>query len=261
MPMKTSAVPNRSRIMGEARLKAVSPSSRRKASTWSWMIARMAARSWSEIGACWAMAGATAGTARKPAISARVVNKRKAMQRLYAHGLCDATAVSEVGLADRAELRGCAGGAGAHDDAAWHAAVGRDAAQAGGAQPADIDAVGEGGEVRALAAEEAVLAADLGIELADQAVDVLDRAAGVALDGAELAMVVVGGAADGIGGAHVVDQVAGDRRLGRHLAGQRVELADAQGHGVELGLRVVPLGHEVGVARGGAGLQALRDGA
>ena len=50
------------------------------------------------------------------------------------------------------------------------------------AQPADIDAVGEGREVGALAREVAVLAADLGVEVADQAIDVLDRAAGVRFD-------------------------------------------------------------------------------
>ena len=73
-------------------------------------------------------------------------------------------------------------------------------------------------------------------------------------------MVFLDGAADGVGGAHVLQQVARDRRLGRHLGGQRIEHADAGRDAVELGLGGIPLVHQHRVAGRGAGLQARRDG-
>ncbi|KAK6022989.1 hypothetical protein OSTOST_11288, partial [Ostertagia ostertagi] len=115
--------------------------------------------------------------------------------------------------------------------------------------------------VAALAAEEGVLAADLGVEVDDQPVDLLHRAPGLGLDGAQVAMILVDGAADPVGRAHVLEQVARHRRLGGHLAGQRVQRADADRQGVELALRGVPLVHEIGIARRRAGLQARIDAA
>src|SRR3990167_5399650 len=135
----------------------------------------------------------------------------------------------------------------------------RDPLRARVAEAAEVHAVGQCREVGALAGEKAVLAADLGVEVADQAVDLLHRARGLAFDGPQVAVVLVDGAADREGRAHVLEQVARDRRLGRHLAGQRIQLAHTKRGGVELGLRGVPLAHPLRVARARAGLQARGD--
>src|SRR5260370_651389 len=89
----------------------------------------------------------------------------------------------------------------AEPEAAAPARRTRNTLHAGGAQPADIHAVGKRREVGAFAGDEAVLAGDLGVEIGDQPIDLLHRPGGVGLDAAEVAMVFLDRAADRKGGA------------------------------------------------------------